>query len=118
MRGLNQVTLEGNLGADPVQRTAKSGATWCTFAIATSRPKKEGDAWVDETSWHEVKAFGAEAERAISGLKKGAPVRVAGRLEYDKWQDAEGQNRRVAKIVAETVTILPRQRADAHEAEA
>lgn len=108
MRGMNQVTLEGNLGADPTQRIAKSGAVWCTFSIATSRSRKDGENWVDETQWHEVKAFGAEAERAISGLKKGVPVRVTGRLEYDKWVDAEGQNRRMAKIVCESLVLVPR----------
>jgi single-strand DNA-binding protein len=107
---MNQVTLDGNLGGDPTPRTAKSGALWCTFSIATSRPKKDGENWVDETQWYEIKAFGAEAERAVATLKKGALVRVTGRLEQDKWTDDDGSPRKTTKIVADTVQLLPRVR--------
>ncbi len=111
MRSLNEVTLEGNLGADPVARTAKSGATWCTFALATNRARKEGNQWVEETQWHEVKAFGREAERAV-GFKKGSAVRVTGRLEYEKWSDEHGQARKSPRIVCESVALVPRPQAE------
>jgi single-strand DNA-binding protein len=116
MRGLNQVTLEGNLGADPTIRTSKAGNAWCTFAVATSAMKKDGENFVEDTLWHEVKAFGHEADLAIRLLKKGQPVRVTGRIDYEKWVDEYGQNRKTCKIVAEELQLL--QRAAPREVEA
>lgn len=106
MRGLNQMIVVGNLGDDVQLKTSKDGRPWAQLSVATSRPRREGDAWVDQTDWHRVRVFGAEAERCARFLKKGSLVAVDGSLTYEKWTDDEGENRVRTVVVARQVQFL------------
>ncbi len=106
MRGMNRVMLIGRLGRDPEVRQGKGGTPWGTFTIATNRPKKEGDGWIEETDWHDVKVFGEDAERCSRKLRKGSLVGVEGALVYDTWTADDGQKRRKARVAASRVHFL------------
>lgn len=107
MRGMNRVFIVGRLGRDPEIRVGKgSGAPWATLSIATSRARKEGDGWVEETDWHMVKVFGAEVEKVERVGCKGAIVAVEGTLVYDTWVDDMGVKQRRAAITASRVQFV------------
>jgi single-strand DNA-binding protein len=106
MRGINRVFLVGRLGQEPQMRVSKTNQPWCTMSIATERSRKDGDAWIVETDWHDVKVFGDEAERCGKMLRKGSMVGVEGALTYDTWADDAGQKRRRARIASTRVTFL------------
>src|SRR5688572_27798097 len=106
MRGMNRIVIIGRLGADPELRTAKSGNPWATLSVATNRARKEGDTWIEETDWHEVKVFGEDAERCHRRLKRGSVVAVDGSLVYEAWTDDQGARRRKPKIVASRVQFV------------
>jgi single-strand DNA-binding protein len=106
MRTMNKVVLIGRLGRDPELRTSQGGVHWSTLSIATSRPRKEGNNWVEETDWHVVKVFGKEAENLIKVLRRGALVAVEGSISYEKWTTAEGVKQTSTRIMADRVSLL------------
>lgn len=123
MRGLNRIVIVGRLGQEPELRVSKGNQPWATFSIATNRGKRgEGDAWVEETDWHDVKVFGDDAERSAKRLRKGSIVGVDGSLVYETWTDDAGHKRRRARILARSVSFLsdlrPLEAGDPGDAEA
>lgn len=106
MRGYNRIFLIGRLGQDPEIRVGKSGAPWGVLGVATNRARKEGDVWVEETDWHDVKVFGNEAERVQRLGRKGAMVAIEGSLVYETWNDDAGNKRRKARVMASRVQFV------------
>lgn len=98
--------LIGRVGADPELRQARNGSAWGSFSVATHRSRKEGDAWVEETDWHDVRVFGEDAERCHKRLKRGSVVAVEGTLVYDVWTDEQGVKRRKPRVVASRLQFL------------
>lgn len=100
-RGINKVTLIGNLGSDPEVRYMPSGGAVATLSIATSetwRDKTTGEQ-KEKTEWHRVTVFGKLAEIARDFLKKGSQVYIEGQLQTRKWQDQNGQDRYTTEVV-------------------
>lgn len=106
MRGMNRVTLIGRLGRNPELRTSRAGSPWCTLAVATDRRRRDGEEWKTETDWHQVKVFGADAERCEQMLRAGSLVSVEGQMTYERWEDDKGQKRISARILARDVGFL------------
>lgn len=107
-RGINKVILVGNLGADPETRYTASGAAITSIRIATSeswRDKQTGEQQ-ERTEWHNITFFGRLAEIAGEYLRKGSQVYVEGRLQTDKWQDKDGNDRYTTKVIANEMQML------------
>lgn len=106
---LNQVTLVGNLGADPEIRMTTSGSQIGSLRVATvSSRKGQSGNWEDETEWHRVTVFGKTAEFFGSYARKGNRVMVTGRIRTRKWQDKNGQDQYTTEIIANEAQILER----------
>ncbi len=107
-RGINKVIIVGNLGNDPEVRYTASGAAVATLSIATS------DSWKDKntgeqqerTEWHRVVMFNRLGEIAGEYLRKGSQVYIEGKLQTNKWQDKEGQDRYTTEIIANEMQML------------
>ncbi len=100
-RGLNKVTLIGNLGADPEVRYTQSGDPIANFSLATGESWKDrqtGEA-KERTEWHRVVIFGKLAEVAKDYLRKGAQVYLEGQLRSRKWQGQDGQDHYTTEVV-------------------
>lgn len=106
MRGMNRIVIVGRLGQDPELRQAKNGTAWCSMSVATNRSRREGEQWIEETDWHDVKVFGEDAERSHRRLRKGSVVAVDGSLVYETWTDDSGVRRRKPKIIATRVQFV------------
>ncbi len=107
-RGINKVILVGNLGADPETRYTASGAAITSIRIATSeswKDKQTGEQQ-ERTEWHSITFFGRLAEIAGEYLRKGSQVYVEGRLQTDKWQDKDGNDRYTTKIIANEMQMM------------
>lgn len=102
MASLNQVSLIGNLGADPEVRTFANGGKVCNLRIATSetwKDKATGER-KEKSEWHTVAIFGdGLAGVAERYLKKGSKVFVQGKLATRKWQDQSGADRYSTEVV-------------------
>ncbi|GAA5665657.1 MULTISPECIES: single-stranded DNA-binding protein [Hyphomicrobiales] len=109
----NQVTLIGNLGADPEIRNTNGGGKVANFSVATSRPRYSDGKIVrnergyaeQETEWHRVVAFNGQAKSAEKCVK-GMMVLIIGRNRTNKWQDRDGKDRYTTEVVAESIRFL------------
>jgi len=110
MAGVNKVILVGNLGADPETRATSGGTSVTNVRLATSEnwtDRNSGERQ-ERTEWHRVTFFGRQAEVASQYLRKGSKVYIEGRIQTDKWQDKEGQDRYTTQIIAREMQMLDR----------
>ena len=103
---LNSVVLCGRATRDPEIRYTKGGSPVCSFNFATNNRVKRGDEWQDDPMFIEIVLFGNQAEFVSQHMKKGTPVLIYGRLEFDQWESQDGQKRSRHKVVANTVQLL------------
>ncbi len=105
---LNKVTLIGNLGADPDVRYMPAGGAVTHISLATTRRWKDKQTGErrDATEWHRIVMFNRLAEVAGEYLRKGSQVYIEGRIQTNKWQDKEGQDRYTTEIIASEMQML------------
>lgn len=104
---LNKAFLYGNLTRDPELRALPSGAQVASFGIATNRTfrNKEG-VQQDQTEYHNIVAFGRQAEVIGQYLKKGRPVFIEGRIQTRSWE-SEGKKNYRTEIVVDNFQFGP-----------
>jgi len=108
MRGINEVTLMGNLTRDPEKRTTGSGKTVAQFGIATGRKWKDQNGEVQEdVTFHTVLAWSKLGELATQYLQKGSPAYVKGRISNREYTDKNGVTKRITEIIANDIIFLP-----------
>lgn len=98
-----QVTVVGNLTADPELKFFESGSAKLTFSVAADRSWKKGDEWETQTSFFNVIAWRDVAENAADVIGKGMRVVVVGRLEQRSWETPEGDKRYAIEVVADEI---------------
>ncbi|MFC5626840.1 single-stranded DNA-binding protein [Algoriphagus winogradskyi] len=107
MAGVNKVILVGNLGSDPEVKYLEGDNAVANLSIATTEAyKNRNGERVEQTEWHDLEMWGAQAKIAEQYLKKGSQIYVEGKLKTDKWQDEQGQNRYRTKIRVLSFTML------------
>lgn len=100
-RGVNRVTILGNLGNDPEVKYTNSGSAIANLTVATSeewKDKSTGES-KSQTEWHRVVLFGKLAEVAGEYLRKGSQVYIEGQLRTRKWTDNAGVEKYTTEIV-------------------
>ena len=107
-KGVNRVTLLGNLGKDPELKYTPQGTAVAKFSLATADrfKDKEGN-WQDRTEWHNITAWGRTAEIASEYLKKGRQVYIEGSLRTHSWDDKQtGQKKYMTEVVVNDLVLL------------
>lgn len=103
---MNKVILIGRLGGDPETRYTQGGDAVTTFSVATSEKWKAKDGGKQErTDWHNVVAFGRQAEVCAEYLRKGSQVMVEGQIRTESYEK-DGQKRYSTKIYLRTMEML------------
>lgn len=106
---LNKVFLLGNLTRDPELRQTPSGQAVCTIGLATNRFYSDSSGQrQQQVEYHNVVAWGRQAEIINQYLKKGSLILVEGRLQTRSWQDQQGVKHWKTEIVADRVQLGPR----------
>lgn len=107
-RGVNKVTIIGNMGNDPETRYLANGGAVTNITLATSESWKDKTTGQQQerTEWHRVCFFGKLAEIAGEYLRKGSKVYIEGSLRTRKWQGKDGQDRYTTEIVASEMQML------------
>lgn len=107
MSSVNEVTIVGNLGADPEVRHTQDGKKIVNLRVATQdvwRDRHTGDR-KERVEWHRVVIFAEHpADFAEKYLKKGSKVFVRGKLQTRKWQDNNGSDRYSTEVVIQPYT--------------
>ena len=102
-----QITIIGNVGAEPVIDKGDDGRTFTRLRVGCTRRFRDpqtGD-WRDtESSWYDVTANGMLADNIIKSVSKGTRVVVVGTLAVRKWARDERSGINVT-VRAESVGI-------------
>ncbi len=107
MAGVNKVILVGNLGADPEVKHLEGDNVVANLRLATTETYKDKTGnRVENTEWHDLELWGAQAKIAEQYLKKGSQLFVEGKIKSDTWQDEQGNNRKRTKIRVLSFTML------------
>ena len=99
---LNHIVLMGRLTRDPELRRTGSGLPVASFSIACDRDYKS-DSGERETDYVDIVAWRSTAEFVSKYFAKGRMAVVSGRLQIRNWTDKEGNKRRSAEVVADSV---------------
>jgi len=83
MPNLNKALLMGHLGKDPELQTTKNGKQVCKFSLATNERYNDED----HTTWHNIVAWGKQAEVISQYLHKGSALFVEGRIDNRQYED-------------------------------
>jgi single-strand DNA-binding protein len=114
MRGLNRVTLIGNLGKDPDVQYLEGNVSMAKFPLATTEMFKERSGKMGtQTEWHNIILWRGLADLAQKFLHKGSLIYLEGRLRTRSWEDREGHKKFVTEIMADNFIMLDR-RSDSH----
>jgi single-strand DNA-binding protein len=105
----NKVQLIGNLGTDPEIKKLENGKVFAKFSLATNQVyyDQKGNK-VEDTQWHNIVAWGKEAEKAEKFLAKGSYITLEGRIVYRNYEDNTGQKRYVTEIVMNEMVLPPK----------
>lgn len=105
--GINKVILAGNLGKDPEVRHLEGGAVVANFPLATTESYKDKNGnKVEQTEWHNIVLWRAQAEYAEKYLKKGNTILVEGKLKTRTWEDKDKNKRYTTEVYGDSITIL------------
>lgn len=106
---INKATILGNLTRDPELKSLPSGIKVCSFSLATNRAWKDATGAKKESSeFHNVVAFGKQAELIGQYSRKGSPLYVEGRLQTRSWDATDGTKKYRTEIVLESFQFGPR----------
>lgn len=106
---LNKVFIAGNLTRDPELRQTTGGQAVCSFSIATNRFFTDSTGQKQkQAEFHNIVAWGRQAEIINQYLKKGSILLVEGRLQTRSWQDQQGTKHWRTEIVADQIQLGPR----------
>jgi len=104
MAGETNLTIIGNLTADPELRYTPAGDAVATFTVA-STPRtldRESGQWCDgDALFLRCSAWRQLAEHAAESLHKGARVIAVGRLRQHSYDTESGERRTVTELAVE-----------------
>lgn len=104
---VNKAILVGRLGKDPELRYTPNGRAVASFPLATDRRWKGQDGQQQsETTWHNIVAWGRQAEVINEYMSKGRQLYIEGRISNRSYDDKDGNKRWISEVVVENFTFL------------
>lgn len=102
----NKVTLIGRTGVEVETISLKSG-NLAKVRLATTEYyiNSEGEK-VEETQWHNLVAFGKEAEVMKKYVNKGDEIAIEGKVNYRTYQNQEGVTKYFTEIKVNEILLL------------
>lgn len=99
----------GNLTRDPEVRALPSGQSVVNFGLATNRAftDKQGQKQ-QQVEFHNIVAFGKQADIIQQYMKKGSSLFIEGRLQTRTWDAQDGQKKSRTEIIIENFQFGPR----------
>ena len=100
---LNHITIMGRLTRDPELRRTGTGTAVASFTVAVDRDFGGRDGGERETDFIDCVAWRQTGEFVSKYFTKGSMIVVSGRLQIRNWNDKDGNKRRSAEVVADSV---------------
>jgi len=110
----NNVQLIGNIGLAPEIVAFENGKKLAKFNLATKEffVNSKGEK-TTETQWHNLVAWGKNAELIEKYLKKGQKITVEGKLCKRSYQTKEGLSRTKTEVYVQKFLMLMKSKATA-----
>ncbi len=106
MANLNKVMLIGRLTRDPQLSYLPSQMPVAEFGMAVNDRRKQQDgSYADKANFIDLSIFGKRAEALQKYVKKGDPLFVEGKLDYQQWEK-DGQKRSKLKVIVQNFEFL------------
>ena len=99
---LNKIVIMGRLTRDPELRHTQNGTAVASFSLAVDRDFKEQDG-SRATDFIDCVAWRSGAEFVDKYFSKGRMAVVEGRLQIRDWTDKEGNKRRSAEVIVNSI---------------
>jgi single-strand DNA-binding protein len=102
----NKVTLVGYTGMQPEIKNLDNNRKLAKLSLATSESYKNTDGqWVDNTTWHNVIAWGSTAAYLEKHVQKGQEIMVEGKL-VNRSYESNGVKKFVSEVEINEVMLL------------
>ena len=103
----NKIILVGNLTRDIDLKYTQGGMAISKTAIATSRKFKSNiGEQKEEVCFVDITFFARSAEVANQYLHKGSKILIEGRLQFDQWNDQNGQKKSKHSVIVDVMQML------------
>ena len=104
---VNKVILLGNVGKDPDVRYPQQGQCMASFTLATNEtiPGANGTT-TERTEWHNIVAWGKQAEVIEKYVRKGTKLYIEGKLRTRQWEDRNAIKRYVTEVYVDNFELL------------
>ena len=109
---LNHIVIMGRLTAAPELRYTQQNTPVASFTLAVDRDYQQGGS-ERQTDFIPCVAWRGTAEFVSKYFTKGSMAAVSGRLQLRDWTDKDGNKRRTAEVVAESVYFGESKKRDA-----
>ena len=109
---LHRICIMGRLTAAPELRYTQQNTPVASFTVAVDRDYQQGGS-ERQTDFIPCVAWRGTAEFVSKYFTKGSMAAVSGRLQLRDWTDKDGNKRRTAEVVAESVYFGESKKRDA-----
>ena len=99
---LNHITIMGRITKDIELRRTGTGVAVASFTLAVDRDRKN-EAGEKETDFIDCVAWRQTGEFVSKYFARGSMAVVSGRLQIRNWIDKDGNKRRTAEVLADSV---------------
>jgi single-strand DNA-binding protein len=99
--GLNQITILGRLGNDPITRDTRTETTVTHFDVAVDESyKSKAGEKVEKVTWFRCEAWNGRGKAIAQYLGKGNRILVNGRMDFRQYEKTigDGDNAIVLKV--------------------
>ena len=100
---LNKIVIMGRLTSDPELRRTGNGIAVTSFTLAVDRDYSGKSGGEKETDFIDCVAWRNTGEFVEKYFTKGRMAVVSGRLQIRSYTDKDGNNRRIAEVIADSV---------------
>ena len=100
---LNVIVIAGRFTTDPELRRTQSGKPVASFTLAVERDFKDSATGKRPVDFISCVAWDSQAEYVSRYFSKGRMAVVDGHLQIRDWTDKEGNKRRSAEVIADSV---------------
>ena len=100
---MNNISLMGRLTRDPELRHTQEGTPVASFTLAVDRGITPKDGGNRQTDFIDIVAWRATGEFVAKYFTKGQMAALTGKLQIRDWTDKEGNKRRNAEVIADSV---------------
>ena len=103
----NRVQLIGNLGNNPEVKSFDGGKKLAKFTIATNETyRNQAGEKVQDTQWHNIVAWGKQADIIEKYLTKGKEIAIEGKLTTRSYDDKDGNKRFITEVVLSELLMM------------